>query len=142
GLTAQDGRTQNLAAGHAIAKLVRNPSEYFIDYADGTHATLLMLNGALADYNFAARIKGNPDIISCQFLLPPNPNVAYSACLMHQVETRIETGRAPYPVERTLLVSGILESCLDSKVQGHRRLDTPHLEIRYPPPAESQFCMT
>ena len=33
---------------------------------------------------------------------------------MHQVETMIETGKAPYPVERTLLISGILESCLDS----------------------------
>jgi hypothetical protein len=52
----------------------------------------------------------------------------------------IETGQAPYPVERTLLVSGMLESCLDSKLQGHRRLDTPHLGVRYQPPRESRFC--
>ena len=34
------------------------PAAYFIDYADGTRATLLMLNGALNDYNFAARVRG------------------------------------------------------------------------------------
>jgi hypothetical protein len=140
GLTLTDGRTQDLAASEAIRKLVAKPAAYFIEYADGFKATLLMLNGALADYNFAARLKGTVDPMSCQFLLPSTPNVAYSACLMHQVETMIETGRAPYPVERTLLVSGILESCLDSRMRGHGRIDTPHLSVAYKPPAESVFC--
>ena len=125
-----------------LARLVRNPAAYFIEYADGTRATLLMLNGAVRDYNFAARLRGMPRILSTQFLLPPNPNVAYSACLMHKVEEMIESGHAPYPVERTLLVSGILESCLDSKARGSRRLETPHLDVRYRPPQESQFCRT
>ena len=80
--------------------------------------------------------------MSTQFLLPPNPNVAYSACLMHKVEEMIVTGRAPYPVERTLLVSGMLESCLDSKSRGSRPVDTPHLNVRYQPPATSQFCQS
>jgi hypothetical protein len=142
GLSVKDGRTQNLAAGGAIKSLVSNPAAYFIEYSDGTRATLLMLNGALADYNFAARVRGMKDPISCQFLLPPNPNVAYSACLMHQFETMIETGQAPYRVERTLLTSGILESCLDSKVQGHRRLETPHLAVSYEPPRQSLFCQS
>ena len=48
----------------------------------------------------------------------------------------IESGRAPYLVERTFLVSGVLESCL-SKLQAHRRLDTPHLAVRYQPPRDS-----
>jgi hypothetical protein len=59
---------------------------------------------------------------------------------MHQVETMIESGRAPYPVERTLLVSGVLESCLDAKLQARRRLDTPHLAVRYQPLRGSCFC--
>ncbi len=140
GLTVRDGRTQNLVKDGAVKGLVGHPAAYFIDYRDGTHATLLMLDGALADYNFAARVRGLSEPLSCQFLLPPIPNVAYSACLMHQVETMIESGRAPYPVERTLLVSGVLESCLDSRLQSHRRLDTPHLAVRYQPPRESLFC--
>ncbi len=142
GLTAADGRPQDLAAGQELGRLARQPAAYFIEYRDGTRATLLMLDGALRDFNFAARIRGVPRILSTQFLLPPNPNVAYSACLMHKVEEMIESGQAPYPVDRTLLVSGILESCLDSKVQGSRRLETPHLDVRYRPPQKSQFCQT
>ena len=61
---------------------------------------------------------------------------------MHKVEEMIESGKAPYPVERTLLVSGMLESCLDSKIQASRRLETPHLDVRYRPPQDSQFCRT
>jgi hypothetical protein len=140
GLTVRDGRTQNPARDKTVKGLVRHPAAYFIDYIDGTHAALLMLDGALADYNFAARIRGVSEPLSCQFLLPPVPNVAYSECLMHQVETMIQSGRAPYPLERTLLTSGVLESCLDSKLQSHRRLDTPHLNVRYQPPRESCFC--
>jgi hypothetical protein len=141
GLTVLDGRPQDLASeSEELRRLARNPAAYFLDYADGTRATLLLLDGVVTDYTFAARIRGAPGVISTQFLLPPNPNVAYSGCLMHKVEEMIESGAAPYPVERTLLVSGILESCLDSKVQDHRRLDTPHLRVRYQPPRTSQFC--
>jgi hypothetical protein len=50
------------------------------------------------------------------------------------------TGKAPYPVERTLTVSGILENCLDSKVRDHQVLATPHLDVAYRAPLESQFC--
>jgi hypothetical protein len=139
GLTVQDGRTQNLAEGDEIKRLARRPSAYFIDYADGTKATLLMLNGVLADFNLAVQVKGRPDILSMQFLLPPDPNVAYSACLMNHASTMFETGRAAYPVERTMLVSGMLESCLDSKVKDHEPLDTPHLAVHYQPPQESVF---
>ncbi|MGP0067367.1 MAG: hypothetical protein ACLQGP_27700 [Isosphaeraceae bacterium] len=142
GLSATDGRTQNLAVGGELRRLTPNPAAYFIEYADGTRATLLMLNGAVNDYTFAARLRDTPRIISTQFLLPPNPNVAYSACLMQKVESMIESGQAPYPVDRTLLVSGILESCLESRVQAGRRLETPHLDVHYRPPAESQFCRT
>jgi hypothetical protein len=54
----------------------------------------------------------------------------------------IETGVAPYAVDRTLLVSGILESCLDSRIKGHVKLDTPHLSVAYRAPKESQYART
>jgi hypothetical protein len=142
GLTVQDGRMQDLVGDNVLPKLVPQPAAYFLEYVDGLKATLLMLNGAVGDYTFAAKVRGTPDPISTLFFLPPNPNVAYSACLMGKVEEMIVTGRAPYPVERTLLVSGALESCLDSKAQQHRRLETPQLNVTYQPPAESQFCQS
>jgi hypothetical protein len=137
GLTVKDGRTQDLLANGTLQKLVKDPAAYFIEHNDGLHTTLLMLNGAIKDFNFAARVKGMQQIQSTQFLLTPNPNVTYSACLVSKIEEMFATGKAPYPVERTLVVSGILDSCLTSKVQG-KRLETPYLRVRYRAPAKSQ----
>lgn len=140
GLTVQDGRTQDLMRNGQLPKLVKNPAAYFIEYQDGLRTTLLMLNGAVRDFDFAARIKSMPGLQSTQFLLTPTPNVTYSACLVNKIEEMFATGRAPYPVERTLIVSGILESCLTSRIQDHKRLETPHLSVRYQVPTESQYC--
>jgi hypothetical protein len=139
GMTVTDGRTQDLLKTGELQKLVKNPAAYRIEYRDGLKATMLMLDGAVKDFNFAARLKGSPKIWSTQFLLSPEPNVTYSACLMHKAARMFETGTAAYPVERTLLVSGMLESCLTSKVQENARLETPQLAVAYRAPKESQF---
>jgi hypothetical protein len=142
GLTVEDGRPQDLCVPGVLQKLVEKPAAYFIEYLDGLKATLLMLNGAVRDFNFAARVQGMKEPVSTQFFLTPEPNVTYSACLMHQVEEMFESGIAPYPVDRTLLVSGVLESCLTSKAQSHARLETPHLSVTYKAPAKSQFMQS
>lgn len=141
GQSVEDGRTQDLVAKGELPKLVKNPAAYFIEYRDGLKATLLMLNGAVKDFTFAARVKG-AGVQSTQFLLSPEPNVTYSACLVRKIEELFETGKAPYPVERTLLVSGVLESCLTSRFEGQKRLPTPHLDVRYRAPQQSQHART
>ncbi len=140
GLTDEDGRTQDLIRNRELFRLVENPSAYFIEYNDGFNATLLMLNGAVRDYCFAGKLKDQIVPISTQFFLTPTPNVTYSACLVSKIEELFETGVAPYPAERTLLVSGTLESCLMSRHQGHVRLETPHLNVEYSAPSESQHA--
>ena len=141
GLTVQDGRTQDLVTSGELQRLVKTPAAYFIEHNDGLKTTLLMLNGAVQDFNFAARIRG-AGVKSCQFLLTPTPNVTYSACLVSKIEETFETGKAPYPAERTLMASGILESCLTSKRQGSQRLETPHLSVRYQAPKMSQHAIS
>ena len=140
GLTVTDGRTQDMVGSGVLPQLVKDPWAYFIEYRDGLKATLLMLTDAVGDFTFAAKLKGQTEIQATQFFLSPEPNVTYSACLASKIERMIETGAAPYPVERTLLVSGILESCLDSRVKGHAAIETPHLAITYRAPRESQYC--
>ena len=139
GPTIQDGRTQDMLANGELPKLAKNPAAYFIEYRDGLRATLLMLSGAIQDFNFAARVKGL-GMASTQFFLSPNPNVTYSACLASKIEQMFASGTAPYPVQRTLLVSGVLESCLTSKIQGNQRLETPQLAVAYHAPRESQHA--
>ena len=142
GLTLLDGRTQDLVSNGELPKLVKKPAAYFIERNDGLRTTLLMLDGAIKDFNFAAKVRGMPGVPSTQFFLSPTPNVTYSACLVSKIEEMFMTGKAPYPVDRTMLVSGILEACLTSRFQGQKRLETPHLAVRYRAPAQSQFART
>ncbi|MGH9450745.1 MAG: hypothetical protein ACRD11_09395 [Terriglobia bacterium] len=138
GLTLLDGRTQDLVASGVLPQLVKAPAAYCIEYTDGTRATLLMLNGAVMDFNVAARVAGR-EPVSTQFFLPPTPNVTDTACLAAKIEQMFMTRSTPYPVERTLLTSGLLEACLDSRRQLNQRVETPQLAVRYRPPAESQY---
>ncbi|HVX67909.1 MAG TPA: hypothetical protein VHA11_14955 [Bryobacteraceae bacterium] len=136
GNAVRDARTEDLVTSGALPELVPRPAAYLIEHNDGLKTTLLMLDGAVKDFNFAARVAGL-GVRSCQFLLTPVPNVTYSACLVANIEEMFASGRAPYPVERTLLVSGVLERCLTSRAQGNRRLATPHLKVAYRAPRES-----
>ena len=52
----------------------------------------------------------------------------------------IVNGQAGYPVERTLLVSGLLEAAHHSRSQQGRRLKTPQLNVRYQAPRASLYC--
>ncbi len=137
GKTDEDGRTQDLLGNGELPGLVEKPAAYFIEHNDGLKTTLLMLNGAIRDFTFACKLEGEADPISTQFFLTPVPNVTYSACLVAKIWEMIETGKAPFPAERTLIVSGALESCLTSKVENHKLLETPHLSVEYQAPAES-----
>ena len=140
GLTLEDGRTQDLVRNGELPKLAPKPAAYLIEYRDGVRAALLWLNGAVSGFLFAGRVNGA--LASTQFFMGPGPNVTYSACLGSGIEEMIQTGVAPYAVERTLLVSGVLERCLDSKLHGNQRLDTPELDVRYRAPRRAQFCHT
>ncbi len=103
---------------------------------------MLLMNGLVGDFTFAARLKGQAEPLSTLFYLPPNPNVTYSAALMSRAEETFVTGKAPYPVERTLLTSGILAAAMQSLGSGQKRLETPHLAVRYHAPRESLFAQS
>jgi hypothetical protein len=140
GMSDVDGRTQDLIGTGELKRLVEKPAAYFIEYADGLKATLLMLNGAVKDFCVAVKLAGEENPLSTQFLLTPGENVTYSACLVSKIEEMFVSGRAPYPVERTMLVSGMLEACLTSRVQGYARLETPQLEVGYQPAQRSNHA--
>lgn len=123
-----------------IREWVKEPIAYRIEYADGVKATMLIMNGLVSDFTFAARIKGQAEPLSTLFYLPPNPNVTYSASLMWMAEQTFLTGKSPTPLERTLLTTGLVEAGVRSLGTGQQRLETPHLAIRYQPPSESTFA--
>lgn len=122
-----------------IQAWVKAPVAYRFEYRDGTRATMLQLNGLVKDFTFAAQLRGESQPLSTLFHLPPTPNVYYSAGLMAKAEEMFVTGQAPYPVERTLLTSGIVESALHSLAGGQQAIETPQLGIEYTPSHESHF---
>lgn len=115
------------------------PIAFLIEYRDGLRATVLQLDGHVADETFAARIDGAAKPVSTLFWLPPPPGAAFLQALASHVEKFIATGKPPYPAERTQLTGGILDYALESRVNGSKRLETPDLDIRYDPPPDSGF---
>ncbi len=122
-----------------IRAWVKDPVAYRFEYADGLKATMLLMNDLVGDFTFAARLKGRPEPLSTLFYLPPNPNVVYSAALMSKVEEMFLTGKAPYPIERTLLTTGLVAAGMASLASGQKRVETPHLAIHYRAPRTSGF---
>ena len=123
----------------AWGNFVKGPIAFHVEYADGLKATVLQLDGHVADETFAARVDGEKKPQSCLFWLPPPPGAAFLEALASHTETFFATGKPPYPVERTQLTGGVLDYALESRVKESKRLDTPDLDIRYDPPADSGF---
>jgi hypothetical protein len=136
--------------GHALPsleempRLARAPYLYRIEYADGLKGTLLMLSSLVADFTVAVRQKGEAAIPSTQMYLPGlNPGQTlpnFFSPLAHHIENLFLTGKPPYPVERTLLTTGILAAAVQSLAKGQERIETPHLaRLSYQAPRESTF---
>jgi hypothetical protein len=113
---------------------------FLVEYRDGTRGTVLLLNGHIQDFCFAAKLKGEAKLSSCLFYLPSPPGAKYFDCLTANIEKLLENGRSPYPVERTLLTTGILDQIMESHHQNGGRIETPELDVRYAAPADSGFC--
>ncbi|MFP6767515.1 MAG: hypothetical protein VB859_05040, partial [Planctomycetaceae bacterium] len=49
------------------------------------------------------------------------------------IQDHFQHGRSPYPVERTLLTSGLTDAMMHAAEQSGRPLDTPQLQFAYKP---------
>jgi hypothetical protein len=120
---------------------VKDPSVFVIEYADGLQAAAFLMTGLVEDFTVAIDLEGKAEPFSVLMNLQNGRPHHHFGCLTKKIEEMFETGRAPYPVERTLLTSGILDFSLESRFQGHKRLETPQLlQVRYQTPAVSHFC--
>ena len=129
-----------------LKKLVEDPIAYQYEHVDGITSTMVLMNGLVQDFNFAARLEGQDQPLSTQMYLPMPPARTTLANFftpqVNNVERMFLTGKASYPVERTLLTTGLVAAAVDSLHQDQVRIDTPHLDIPYQPNPESTFWRT
>jgi hypothetical protein len=111
-------------------KAVREPILFRIDYVDGFKASVLTLNGAAREWAIAWRTKSGA-VTSTRFETQEARPFMHFAWLLDGVERMMLTGKPSWPVERTLMTSGLLDRLLISKSKGGERLDTPELTFPY-----------
>ncbi len=111
---------------------------FLIEYRDGFRAAVLMPNGWIHEgdggaFIFAGRLKGRDKPVATHFYLQHPDPFGHFAYLVRAIDSMMQTGHAAYPVERTLLTTGILDAVMTSRAEKHRRVETPHLGIKYQP---------
>jgi len=103
---------------------------YRVWHRDGVETAIFLLPDGASDFCVAVDVEGREEPLATM-MWRYKPELRSFDALILRLEELFETGRAPYPVERTLLVTGALEQLLESRIHGHVRIDTPHLDIAY-----------
>jgi hypothetical protein len=118
----------------------KKPVLFLLEYRDGFRAANYMLNGQLSSFAFAGKLKGRPDPVATHFGFTAKDGrpLPHFDGLVYCIEKFFVTGKPLYPVERTLLTTGVLAFVFESKRQ-KRRLETPELKIVYHAPQHAYF---
>lgn len=133
----------NTRKSGAPRDLVKEPAVFIIDYNDGLKAAAFLMTGMVEDFTVAVDVEGQSTQVSTLMNLQNSRPHHHFGCLVKNIEKMFETGKPPYPVERTLMSGGILDFALESRFQGYKKLDTPQLaQVRYQTPDASHFCTT
>lgn len=132
-LEAALGRQPKLKSGKLEQLLKPNATFFLIEYRDGLKATVAMAHGPATEFSFAAKLAGESQPVSTLFQLQDGAPYGHFGHLLRAIEHMVHTGKPAYPVERTLLATGILDVALHSLADGQQRRDTPHLDVRYTP---------
>ncbi|GAC1469757.1 MAG: hypothetical protein NVSMB9_13960 [Isosphaeraceae bacterium] len=93
-------------------------------------ASVLTLNGAVSAWSAAWR-NAEGRTHSTGFDTREVRPFMHFTYLLQGIESMMKTRRPAWPIERTLLTSGLLEALLTSGKEGNRLVETPHLAIRY-----------
>lgn len=104
-----------------------------VNYRDGLRAIALKVGDDGIRWNFACQLEGEKEPRATMFNVGPWQNRNLFKALSHAIQTHFRQRKSPYPVERTLLTSGILDAAMDSRAADGKLLDTPQLDVKYAP---------
>ena len=124
-----DGRTQDLVGLGLVPKLATNPRGWLLEHSDGVRTALLVLDGVVADFNFAVRLADGSNL-SAQLFRAPTPGQEHYSQLTAVLEDFFRTGTSPWAAQRSLLTAGLLDACRQTAAQPGVWLRTPELVMR------------
>jgi hypothetical protein len=95
----------------------------------------------IQDFTYAG-LKKDGEVLSCQMHLPMPPHIATTADffnpLINHIERMVMDNHVPYPVERTLLTTGMTAFAVASLAEG-TPIETPGMKVKYQPTAASTY---
>ena len=106
------------------------PIVYLIDYWDGLQAAVYLSPRHCQEFAFAGRAKGRDVPLACWYEMP-RPQRDHFSFQAAAVAQMMVSGKPTYPVERTLLTTGLVDALWESRLNGHQRIETPHLVVKY-----------
>ncbi len=111
---------------------VNNPGNHalVVTYRDGFRATVLKYGSSSDRWDIALKLRGQEQPVATALFNGPWGNRCLFKALSHSIQHMFKTGQPPYPVERTLLVSGALQAAMQSHAAG-KAVETPHLNVAY-----------
>ncbi len=102
-----------------------------VQYRDGLRGVAMKVGDQGTRWNFACRVAGETAPRSTAFYVGVWQNRNLFKALAHAIQTHFRQKKPPYPVERTLLTTGMLDAAMDSRLAGGRPIDTPQLDVAY-----------
>lgn len=114
-------------------RIAKESPFYLFEHADGLKSCVAMANGVSRHFGFAAKLKGQAEPVATWFELQLDRPYGHFTYLLKAIEEMFHTGRASYPVERTLLTTGILDYAMHSIAQDGRKFSTRDLNVTYQP---------
>jgi len=110
---------------------LNQPAAYLLEHEDGLRSAVIMTTGWSGGFAFACKLKGEDRPRACWFKLKDWGPFGHFSYLLEAFEATIRSGKTQYPVERTLLTTGILDRCMHALAAGGGHAQTPELTVRY-----------
>jgi len=128
-----------MAAEQAVRKvplreIIRSPARaILLNFKDGLKGASVSIGYSAVRWCVAYKLKNDPKIYSTYFYGGPWNNRGLFRALSHAIQELFVTRKSPYPVERTLLTTGVLDAAMHSLAAGGKPEQTPQLEFSYQP---------
>jgi len=131
---AAEAKGQDVSAEKIRAAVMNQGSAfYMLDYRDNVKVTAAMIGSLRAEFCLALKLKGKDEPFVSWFQLEDKKPYGHFAYLVQAIEEMVHTGQPSYPVERTLLTTGILDRAMHSLANDGMAYRTPELAISYKP---------